>query len=106
VEKSGVPKREISDGDTHLLVAFQIRYWQNHRMDQNYTVILNRTQDGWWIANVPILHATAQGQTRSTALKRAKSLIRFALDTIQQEGSKPPVENRSNLEVIRVRAAL
>jgi predicted RNase H-like HicB family nuclease len=80
--------------------------WQNHHMDTNYTVILNRTQDGWWVANVPILHATAQGRTRSTALKRANSLIRFALDTIQKEGTKPPVENRSNLEVIRVRAAL
>ncbi len=80
--------------------------WQNHYLDTNYTVILNRAQYGWWFANVPILHATAQGRISSTIVKRAKSLIRFALDTIQEKGIKPPVENRSNLEVIRVRAAL
>jgi predicted RNase H-like HicB family nuclease len=80
--------------------------WQNRRMGTNYTVILNRTQDRWWVANVPILHATVQGRTRSTAVKRAKSLIRFALGILQEEGTKPPVENRSNLEVIRVRAVI
>ncbi len=80
--------------------------WQNHHLDTNYTVILSRTQDEWWFANVPILHATAQERIRSTALKRANPLIRFALDTIQEKGTKPPVENWSILEVIRVRAAL
>jgi predicted RNase H-like HicB family nuclease len=75
-------------------------------MKHGYTVILHRAEHGWWVANVPILHATAQGRTRSTALKRAKSLIQFALETIQGEGAKPPVEDRSSLEVVRVRAAV
>lgn len=70
-------------------------------MNRQYTVILHK-DNGWWVANVPTLHATAQGRSRSVALKRAKSLIRFALDTIQDEGAKPPVEDRSSLEVIRV----
>ena len=75
-------------------------------MRHGYTVILHRAEHGWWVANVPILHATAQGRTRYTALKRAKSLIQFALETIQGEGAKPPVEDRSSLEVVRVRAAV
>jgi len=87
-------------------VDFHLSAWQNARMGRKYTVILHRAEDGWWVANVPTLHATAQGRTRSTALKRAKSLIRFALDSIQGEGEKPPVENRSSLEVVRVRAAV
>jgi predicted RNase H-like HicB family nuclease len=75
------------------------------RMSRRYTVILHRAEDGWWVANIPTLHATAQGKTRSTALKRAQSLTQFAIDTMRKEGSKPPAENRSNLEVVRIRAA-
>ena len=75
-------------------------------MRRNYTVILQRGDDGWWVANVPILHATSQGRTRTAALKRAKSLIRFALDAIQDEGANPPIEDRSSLEVVQVQAAI
>jgi len=75
-------------------------------MRRHYTVVLQKGDDGWWVANVPILHATAQGRTRSLALKRAKSLIRFAVDTIQDEGANPPVEDRTSLEVVRVQAAI
>ena len=75
-------------------------------MRRQYTVVLQKGDDGWWVANVPILHATAQGRTRSLALKRAKSLIRFAVDTIQDEGANPPVEDRTSLEVVRVQAAI
>lgn len=57
-------------------------------MQRSYTVIIHRGEDGWWVANVPLLHATTQGRNRSTALKRAKSLIRFALETIQSEGAE------------------
>ncbi len=74
-------------------------------MNRSYTVILHRAEDGWWVANIPMIHATAQGRTRSIALKRAQSLTRFALDTMRKEGSKPPTEDRSNLEVVRIRAA-
>jgi len=73
-------------------------------MGCRHTVFLQRAEDGWWVANVPVLHATAQARTRPSALKRAKSLIAFALDTIRKEGSMPPTEDRSNLEVVRIRA--
>jgi len=75
-------------------------------MQRQYTVILQKGDDGWWVANVPILHATAQGRTRSAALKRAKSLIQFALNTIRVEGANPPVEDPSSLAVVRVQAAI
>ena len=75
-------------------------------MRRHYTVVLQKGDNGWWVANVPILHATAQGRTRSLALKRAKSLIQFALDTIQDEGANPPVEDCTSLEVVRVQAAI
>jgi predicted RNase H-like HicB family nuclease len=75
-------------------------------MQRQYTVVLQRGEDGWWVANVPILHATAQGRTQSSALKRAKSLIQFALESIRDEGAKPPVEDRSSLAVVRVQAAV
>lgn len=64
-------------------IDFRSVAWQNGFMQRRYTVVLHKAEDGWWVANVPILHATAQGRTRSVALKRAKSLIRFALDTMQ-----------------------
>jgi predicted RNase H-like HicB family nuclease len=75
-------------------------------MRRQYTVVLQRGEDGWWVANVPIFHATAQGRMRSIALKRPKSLIQFALDTIRNEGIEPPVEHRSNLAVVRVQATV
>jgi predicted RNase H-like HicB family nuclease len=75
-------------------------------MRRQYTVVLQKGEDGWWVANVPIFHATAQGRTRSTALKRAKSLIQFALHTMRDEGAKPPVEDPSSLAVVRVQAAV
>ena len=75
-------------------------------MQRQYTVILQKGDDGWWVANVPILHATAQGRTRSAALKRAKSLIQFALNTIRVEGANSPVEDPSSLAVVRVQAAI
>lgn len=75
-------------------------------MQRQYTVVLQKGDDGWWVANIPILHATAQGRTRAVALKRAKSLIQFALDVIYDEGKEPPVEDRSSLEVVRVQAAV
>ena len=75
-------------------------------MRRQYTVVLQKGEDGWWIANVPILHATGQGRTRSTALKRAKSLIQFALDTMRNEGTKLPVEDPSSLTVVKVQAAI
>jgi predicted RNase H-like HicB family nuclease len=75
-------------------------------MQQSYTVILQKSDDGWWVANVPIFHATAQGRTRATALKRAKSLIQFALDTIRNAGAKAPIEDRSSLAVVKVQAAV
>jgi len=75
-------------------------------MQRRYTVVLQRDDAGWWVANVPILHATAQGRTRATALKRARSLIRFALDAIQSKGAMPPVEDHTSLEVIRVQAVV
>jgi predicted RNase H-like HicB family nuclease len=86
--------------------AFSLSTCQDIPMKQSYTVVLQRAETGWWVANVPVLHATAQGRTRATALKRAKSLIQFALETIQGEGAQPPVENRSTLEVVRVRATV
>ena len=61
-------------------------------MSRSYTVILHRAEDGWWVANVPTLHATAQGRTRSGALKRAESLIRFALETIQKKARSLPLK--------------
>ena len=75
-------------------------------MHRRYTVVLHRAEDGWWVANVPILRATAQGRTRSVALKRAKSLIQFALDTIRDAGANPPIEDRNSLDVVRVQAAV
>ena len=53
-------------------------------MSRSYTVILHRAEDGWWVANIPMLHATAQGKTRSIALKRAQSLTQFAIDTMSE----------------------
>jgi predicted RNase H-like HicB family nuclease len=51
-------------------------------MKRTVTVVLER-DDGWWTAHAPLLHATAQGKSRATALRRIQGLIEFALDALR-----------------------
>lgn len=73
------------------------------RMKRSFTVVLERGDDAWWIAHVPLLHATAQGRSRATALRRAQGLIEFALEDMRASGRRVPAE-RSRVEVVRLRA--
>lgn len=72
---------------------------QNGGVSHNYTVILQRAEDGWWLANVPLLHATAQAHTRSSALKRAKSLIAFHRAIKTSSESYSPSKSQEGLEL-------
>ncbi len=56
------------------------------RMKRTVTVVLERADDGWWTAHAPPLHATAQGKSRATALRRIQGLIAFALDDLRASG--------------------
>jgi predicted RNase H-like HicB family nuclease len=51
-------------------------------MVRTFAVVLER-DDGWWVAHVPALHATAQGRSRCTALRRARALIDFAVEDMR-----------------------
>jgi predicted RNase H-like HicB family nuclease len=73
-------------------------------MKRSFTVVLERGDDGWWVAHVPFLHATAQGRSRATALKRVQGLIEFAIDDLRAAGQPIPAE-RSRVEVVRLRAS-
>ncbi len=73
-------------------------------MKHTFTVVLERGDDGWWVAHVPLLHATAQGRSRATTLKRAQALIEFAVDDLRAAGQLVPAE-RSRVEVVRLRAS-
>jgi len=55
-------------------------------MKRTVTVVLERADDGWWTAHAPPLHATAQGKSRATALRRIQGLIAFALDDLRASG--------------------
>ena len=73
-------------------------------MKRTFTVVLERGDDGWWTAHVPLLHATAQGKSRAAALRRIQGMIDFALDDMRASGQPVPSE-QSRVEVVRLRAS-
>lgn len=77
---------------------------QDRVMVRTFTVVLERGERGWWVAHVPALHATAQGRSRSTTLRRARALIAFAVEDMRSAGQPFPTES-SRVEFVRVRAS-
>ena len=60
-------------------------------VEAEYTVILDREDDGRVIASVPgVSGCHAYGKTQSEAVRRVKSALKFYLQELLKEGKKPP----------------
>ncbi len=60
-------------------------------MKATYTVVLDREEDGRVIASVPgVPGCHAYGRTRSEAVRRVKSALKFYLQELLKEGKTPP----------------
>ena len=66
-----------------------------------YTVILQREEDGGYVATVPVLPGcVSQGDTRAEALKNVEEAIEVYLEDMHAAGENIPVEDeRAFVEV-------
>ena len=66
-----------------------------------YTVILQKEEDGGYVATVPVLPGcVSQGDTRQEALKNIEEAIEVYLEDIRAAGESIPVEDeRAFVEV-------
>lgn len=66
-----------------------------------YTVILQKEEDGGYVATVPVLPGcVSQGDTRGEALKNIEEAIEAYLDDVRAAGESVPVEDeRAFVEV-------
>jgi predicted RNase H-like HicB family nuclease len=70
-----------------------------------YTVILQRENDGGYVAVVPALPGcTSQGDTRAEALKNIEEAIELYLEDVREAGEPIPIE--SDREYVEVTAPL
>jgi len=68
-------------------------------MQRNFTAILQKTDDGWWVANcLEVEGAITQGRTKSEALENLEDAIRMILDYRTEKlerRSSPPIETQN-----------
>jgi predicted RNase H-like HicB family nuclease len=66
-----------------------------------YTVILQKEEDGGYVATVPILPGcVSQGDTRQEALKNIEEAVEVYLEDVRAAGESVPVEDeRAFVEV-------
>jgi len=66
-----------------------------------YTVILQKEEDGGYVATVPVLPGcVSQGNTRDEALKNVEEAIEVYLQDVRAAGENVPVEDeRAFVEV-------
>ncbi len=61
-----------------------------------YTVILQKEEDGGYVATVPVLPGcVSQGDTREEALKNIEEATKVYLEDLRDAGEPVPVEDRS-----------
>jgi predicted RNase H-like HicB family nuclease len=71
------------------------------RPSMRYTVILQKEEDGGYVATVPVLPGcVSQGDTRTEALKNIHEAIEVYLEDVRAAGESVPVEDeRAFVEV-------
>jgi antitoxin HicB len=67
-----------------------------------YTVILQKEEDGGYVATVPVLPGcVSQGDTREEALKHIEEAIEVYLKDVRAAGESVPIEDdRAFVEVV------
>ena len=75
-------------------------FWKRGR-SMRYTVILQKEEDGGYVATVPVLPGcVSQGDTRQEALKNIEEAIEVYLEDVRAAGESIPVEDeRAFVEV-------
>ena len=70
-------------------------------MKLRYVVTIDRENDGRFIASVPeIPGCHVYGKTRRQAVARARRALQFYIDTLRDQGRKPPKQPLVAVEVI------
>ncbi|EQB65355.1 MAG: type II toxin-antitoxin system HicB family antitoxin [Thermoplasmataceae archaeon] len=65
-----------------------------------YTVILEKGEDGYIVANVPALPGCiTQGKTREEALKNAKEAIELYIDVLREDNEPIPQDVGIEVEI-------
>jgi predicted RNase H-like HicB family nuclease len=71
-----------------------------HGFSMRYTVILEKGEDGYIIANVPALPGCiTQGKTREEALKNAKEAIELYIDVLREDNEPIPQDVGTEVEI-------
>ncbi len=76
-------------------------HYSRKRPLMRYTVILQKEEDGGYVATVPVLPGCAsQGDTRQEALKNIEEAIEVYLEDVRAAGENIPIEDeRAFVEV-------
>ena len=68
-----------------------------------YTVILQREEDGGYVATVPVLPGcVSQGDTREEALKNIEEAIEVFVEDVRAAGENVPVEDERTFVQVAV----
>ena len=71
-----------------------------HGSPMRYTVILEKGEDGYIVANVPALPGCiTQGKTREEALKNAKEAIELYIDVLREDNEPIPQDVGIEVEI-------
>jgi predicted RNase H-like HicB family nuclease len=76
-------------------------HYSRKRQLMRYTVILQKEEDGGYVATVPVLPGcVSQGDTRQEALKNIEEAIEVYLQDVRAAGESVPIEDeRAFVEV-------
>jgi predicted RNase H-like HicB family nuclease len=78
--------------------------WHHREILMRYTVVLEREEDGGYVASVPALPGcVSQGDTRAEALKNIQEAIALYVEDCRDAGD--PVPTEAGKEFVEVEAA-
>ncbi len=75
-------------------------------MVMNYTILLEKSEDGYYVATVPGLSGicVSQGKTKSEALKNIREALELHLEGLWEEGISTVQQNEPELKKIAIPA--
>lgn len=72
------------------------------RTEVRYTVVIERDEDGWFVATAPALPCSAQGRTRPVALRRLREAIDSYVAASRAHGWEIPVESEDVVSSLKI----
>ncbi len=71
-------------------------------MQRAYTVVIERDEDGWFVASAPALGCAAQGRSRSVAVRRLREAIDSYIAASRARGWEIPVESEDVIRSLKI----